>query len=227
MHTPDSNPDPKGQHSGAPDNAGYEKTDVNISGILVFLAGLTGFVTVFFVFCFVMGKVINQAIEKQDGPADVWHKTVAESNGASNSAFQNMANDPAIRQKQLQQMAAEFPMPRLQPDKGDGAPDLADLHAREDLLLNHYSWVDEKAGIVRIPIERAMQLIAERGLPVAPTVNIPDDKLAHAAMPVVTMPLTDGFARTGYEQQVMETREQGLKLVQPAEKTHAQLVPMK
>lgn len=227
MHTPDSNHDPKGQHPHTPEHPGYETTDVNISGILVFLAGLAGFVTVFFVFCFVMGKVVNQAIEKQDGPTDIWHKSVAEANGANTSAFQNMANDPEVRQKQLQQIAAQFPQPRLQADKGDGAQELADLHAREDLLLNHYSWVDEKAGVVRIPIDRAMQLIAQRGLPVEPTVNAPDNKLAHAAPPAMTMPLTNGFARTGYEQQVMETREQQLKLEQPAETTHAQLAPMK
>ena len=45
---------------------------------------------------------------------------------------------------------------------------MADLHAREDLLLNNYSWVDQAQGKVRIPIERAMELIAQRGLPVAP-----------------------------------------------------------
>ena len=43
---------------------GYETTDVNIGGIIIFLAGLTGFVLVFFVFCFVMGKVINAAFVK-------------------------------------------------------------------------------------------------------------------------------------------------------------------
>ena len=32
-------------------------------------------------------------------------------------------------------------------------------------VLNSYGWVDRKSGIVRIPIDRAIQLIAERGLP--------------------------------------------------------------
>jgi hypothetical protein len=32
-------------------------------------------------------------------------------------------------------------------------------------LLEGYQWVDEQAGVVRIPIERAMELLAERGLP--------------------------------------------------------------
>ena len=38
---------------------GYEITDVNANGIVVFLAGLFGSVFVFFILCFVMGLVIN------------------------------------------------------------------------------------------------------------------------------------------------------------------------
>jgi len=34
--------------------------------------------------------------------------------------------------------------------------------------LNSYGWVDEKAGVAHIPIDRAMDLIKERGLPVYP-----------------------------------------------------------
>jgi hypothetical protein len=42
---------------------------------------------------------------------------------------------------------------------------LAELRAAEDGDLNSCGWVDRNAGIVRIPIDRAMQLILERGLP--------------------------------------------------------------
>ena len=69
-----------------------------------------------------------------------------------------------MEQKQFQQMTATFPTPRL--DIDDGNQDTADLHAREDLLLDHYSVDRRKGGTVRIPIERAMELIAQRGLPV-------------------------------------------------------------
>jgi len=34
--------------------------------------------------------------------------------------------------------------------------------------LNSYGWVDEKAGVAHIPIERAMDLIVQRGVPVYP-----------------------------------------------------------
>jgi hypothetical protein len=44
-----------------------------------------------------------------------------------------------------------------------------DLHyfrAQEDKQLTNYAWVDRSAGVVRVPIERAMELVLERGLPV-------------------------------------------------------------
>jgi hypothetical protein len=55
-----------------------------------------------------------------------------------------------------------FPGPRLQT-----APevDLATFRAREDEELNNYAWIDRRAGVVRIPIALAMNLIAQRGLP--------------------------------------------------------------
>lgn len=54
------------------------------------------------------------------------------------------------------------PPPRLQ---ADAAADLAKFRAAEEAQLHSYGWVDKSAGIARIPIERAMELIAERGLP--------------------------------------------------------------
>jgi hypothetical protein len=54
------------------------------------------------------------------------------------------------------------PQPRLQPQP---RLDLRQLHRREDEKLNTYGWVNQKDGVVRIPIERAMDLVAERGLP--------------------------------------------------------------
>ena len=36
----------------------------------------------------------------------------------------------------------------------------------EKAQLEGYGWVNQQAGVVRIPIERAIDLVAERGLPV-------------------------------------------------------------
>jgi len=43
--------------------------------------------------------------------------------------------------------------------------DLEKFHAGETASLETYSWVDRQAGVVRIPIERAIEVLAERGLP--------------------------------------------------------------
>lgn len=45
---------------------------------------------------------------------------------------------------------------------------LAAFRAREDALLSSYGWVEKDRGIARIPIDEAMRLVAERGLPVFP-----------------------------------------------------------
>jgi len=46
--------------------------------------------------------------------------------------------------------------------------DLARERAAEDKLLNSYGSVDRESGTVRIPIERAIDLLAQRGLPSRP-----------------------------------------------------------
>lgn len=55
------------------------------------------------------------------------------------------------------------PQPRLQVEP---RLDLDRLHAGEEAQLHSYGWVDRNAGVVRIPIERAMDIVAQQGLPV-------------------------------------------------------------
>ncbi len=207
------------------EHPGYETTDVNVNGVAVFLAGLFGFVLIFFVFCYGMGKVINTALEKQDGAADKWHPASILA-GAANPGEkrQDMTSNAELQQKQLQQMTSSFPTPRLDIDDGNQA--IADLHAREDLLLEHYSSSPSEPGTIRIPIERAMALIAQRGLPVAseePTAPL----MAGDTRPEVQAPLTTGFARTGYELEVIEARNQRLSYSNAEDATHAELRPAK
>jgi hypothetical protein len=45
---------------------------------------------------------------------------------------------------------------------------LVKVRAAEDQLLNEYSWVDKQKGVARIPIDRAIDLTAQRGLPSLP-----------------------------------------------------------
>jgi len=54
------------------------------------------------------------------------------------------------------------PYPRLQVSP---QVELREFRAKEEQLLNGYGWEDKSKGVVRIPIDRAMDLIAQRGLP--------------------------------------------------------------
>jgi hypothetical protein len=62
------------------------------------------------------------------------------------------------------QPAKLLPEPRLETLPGAS---LARLRAEEDAELSTYGWIDRSNKIIRIPIERAMELIAQRGLPAA------------------------------------------------------------
>ena len=57
------------------------------------------------------------------------------------------------------------PEPRLQTNPRE---ELRDLRAQEDAVLGSYGLVDKNAGVVRIPIDEAMKLIVQRGLPARP-----------------------------------------------------------
>ncbi len=63
---------------------------------------------------------------------------------------------PAPRMNQIP------PQPRLETQPG---VELKTVRAHEDSILNDYGWENRNAGVVRIPIDRAMDLLVQRGLP--------------------------------------------------------------
>jgi hypothetical protein len=185
------------------EHPGYETQDVNAKGIVYFLGGLLVSVIMFFLLCFVIGKAINNQFVKDDGPPDQWHQY----GNTHNADRQNLTSNPAIEQKELEAIKNSFPEPRLQTDDGNQAT--ADLHAREDLMLDYYSTSPEGgATVTRIPVDAAMQLIVQRGLGAAPAAAAPATLMAGDSVPEIQAPLTTGFARTGYELDSMELRDQ-------------------
>ncbi len=184
------------QHEEVDTSLGFERTDVRIVGVLVFLAALGIFVVVSAVLCYGIGEVINAHLNKEDGPTSKWAQVVHI------RQLGNMPSNPAMQNK-VEQLMQRFPTPRLLLNDGDQT--VANLHARENLLLDHYSWINEAKGEVRIPIARAMEIIAHQGLPVAPPMK-GEPLMTGDSRPVVTLPLTDGFAPTGFEQHEAEQR---------------------
>jgi hypothetical protein len=114
----------------------HEESDVNIRGILGFAAGLI-----------VVAIVIHVAI---------WGLFRFFDARAARQAEQPEFPLAVTQETRLP------PEPRLQTNPRQ---DMADLRAAEDETLTTYGWVDRNAGVVRIPIEEAMRLTLQRGLP--------------------------------------------------------------
>jgi hypothetical protein len=71
-------------------------------------------------------------------------------------AFTARANPMALETSQIP------PAPRLEEHP---AIEIQQLRAQEEHILSTYGWMDKKAGVVRIPIDRAMELELEQGFP--------------------------------------------------------------
>ena len=57
------------------------------------------------------------------------------------------------------------PSPRIQ---SDPAADLRRWREEEDAAVRSYSWVDRRRGLIRLPVDRAMELVLQGGLPTRP-----------------------------------------------------------
>jgi hypothetical protein len=125
----------------------YEHQDLKPSGILYFLLGL-GIATLLCAF----------ALRGLYAYLDRHEKAVQP---AVNPLVSNVPDDTVHVAPGYPQAA--FPSPKLEEDERD---QLNGIRMTEEKILYSYGWVDEKAGTVHIPIERAMDLIVQRGLPV-------------------------------------------------------------
>jgi hypothetical protein len=76
--------------------------------------------------------------------------------------FNRDRNSEQRRPRASRTQMAAFPSPRLLVYPGR---ERKELDAAGRTQLESYGWVDRRAGIARIPVSRAMQLIVERGLP--------------------------------------------------------------
>jgi hypothetical protein len=113
----------------------YETSDVNVKAILMVGAGLA------------TGTIAVAGV--------IWVLVVY----LSGAAAQTGPREYPLAATHEQRLPPE---PRLQTNPRE---DLGDLRRAEDQVLESYGWVDKDAGIVRIPIDDAMRLTLDRGLP--------------------------------------------------------------
>jgi hypothetical protein len=149
MANPTKNPHGHGPHDDAPghgehgpgDNpqVSFERRDVNIVQITGFGIGL---LIAFMVSVFAMWVLFDYFAARED---------------KENPAV------PHMMESEKAPLPSAFPAPRLQ---AEPVKDLAQMHENEDALLTSYGWVDQSRGIARIPIDQAINIVAQKGLPV-------------------------------------------------------------
>jgi hypothetical protein len=140
--------DTKHGHNHANDDPGFELQDIGSGGVVAFF--ITLLLVVF------LANVIIRGIYKG---LDYYAKSHQE------TAAPMMTLPTGDLRLVNPSEAQQFPEPRLETDE---RAEINDFRRNEEETLRSYAWVDKDAGTVRIPIDRAMQLIAERGLPVRP-----------------------------------------------------------
>jgi len=135
------------------EGTGFEREDWNAGTVYAFLIGLA-------VVCLLVYFVLRGMYAYLDARSRA-------SQPAQNPLV--TARGPEVRNlprlKIQEQIKSTFPDPRLEENERQ---EINQFRLGEEETLNSYGWVDQSAGVVRIPIERAMELIAERGLPTRP-----------------------------------------------------------
>ena len=126
----------------------YEHQDLTAQSIYAFLISLlVGGVIVYFV-VWGMYRFMDARIKEHEPPA--------------NPLVQQTETDTRIV---APDETKKFPEPRLEKNE---RLEINDFRLNEEQRLNSYGWVDQKAGTVHIPIDRAMELLAQQGLPTTP-----------------------------------------------------------
>lgn len=134
----------------------YDRSDLSPRGILLFLVGL--FVVGVFIELVIWGMFHFMArseilfVQGEKTPMTVQNSPLET---GSRSVLQNT---PGVNME-------VFPQPRLQTND---AGDMSEFVQQEQDLLHVKEPFTDSQGAVHIPISMAMQLIAERGLPVRP-----------------------------------------------------------
>jgi hypothetical protein len=133
-----------------PAHGGYEHRDISAAGVLYFLA----FLAVLGVLTHFLINGLNSYLTK---------KNAAEQTATSPLATNVPTDTRHLSVDYHDYLKQNFPAPQLEIDE---RTQLNQIRTQEADTLSTYDYIDQNAGTVRIPIERAMELIVQRGLPV-------------------------------------------------------------
>ena len=139
-----------GEHN---EGAGFEREDWNAGTVYAFLIGLAVVCVLVFLFLRGMYAFLDARSRASQPPQ----------NPLVTSTGPLERNLP--RGEVQKQIKNTFPDPRLEENERQ---EINQFRLGEEEVLNSYGWVDQPKGVVHIPIERAMELTAQRGLPTRP-----------------------------------------------------------
>lgn len=160
----------------------YERRDMGARGVLLF-----------FVILFISGVIIHFIVWGVYGAMD---KVVAGMDAPANPLKPiEKAPKAALLQNTPMVNLEKFPTPRLQTDD---ATDMQTFKWQEEQILNAQPWQDQ-TGTVHIPIDEAMKLVAQRGLPVRSGNQAGTP--AKAQTQAVNKPMSDQHAKSDAGQQ--------------------------
>ncbi len=131
----------------------FEQQDLSVTGIFYFMIGLAVLIALIYGIAGGMYKFLESNDRKRQDPVN----PMAVKTGVDTRSM----NFPTVQQKVDQ----TFPQPVLEHSERVQFNNFA---KEQDKVLASYDWVDQKNGVVRIPIDKAMDLLAQRGLPVRP-----------------------------------------------------------
>ena len=137
----------------------YERSDIGASAILYFLLGLA--VAIFIAYFVVDG--IYHYLDKRSAAEQTPVSPLVTNAPADTRRLPAEYKTDAESANYEKYLHKNFPEPQLETNE---RTELNKIRLGEEDTLSTYDYVDKNAGIVRIPIDRAMDLIAQRGLPV-------------------------------------------------------------
>ncbi|MGA9980145.1 MAG: hypothetical protein WBQ08_16115 [Candidatus Sulfotelmatobacter sp.] len=148
----------------------FEREDLSAAGVLYFIVGVAALCLVVFLVAVGFYKLLDERAGKEQPPVSPLATNVPKDTRDLPEGYKNYLKD-------------NFPAPRLEIDE---RTDLNVDRIAEEERLNSYGYVDDSHVTVRIPIERAMDLIAQRGLPVRSEAAAPDAETRNATQPKET-----------------------------------------
>jgi hypothetical protein len=161
------------------DQAQHEESDVNIKAIVGFGIFLIISAIVIHVALYGLYKFFDNMAEKQNAPRNPMVQV--EKAAGSDTMSAESQSETAKRLNRTFGGNALNPMLQV-----DDVHDMDMMRKAQDTQMSEYQWTNKGTGNVRIPIDRAMELIAERGLPNVPM--LPPGKAAAAASPAANAP---------------------------------------